>query len=355
MSLKRNFVVVSLLFYAFGGSLAFADNVNNNNVVVNNENGKKIKNSERAWRFPVGIFVGSTGVGVKVGFEYKYIGIYGVFSTFGTKHLGMQDGFNIRYQTETALYVNDNGRIAQISSGSIMARIKMADYGVDFRIKPFNGAFHIDVGCHYMDYSLTATSSTGSNGSSLEFGGITVDNVNLQQDIILRIAKGFKPYFGLGWDWRVAAQFYITLDFGIMYTGKWQIDMPDIDFGGAESALANTLKSKIGSSLEEGTYGDMRNKIANDTEIGGIEMDKYIKTAYNNGSLKIDGLINDDGSINTEAIMSANDMAGVIANGLVNEQKGEYQAAKEDALKSVDKYNMIPIWPVIKLGFVYKF
>ena len=40
------------------------------------------KKKEREWRFPVGIFAGTSGIGVKAGFEYNYIGIYGTASTF---------------------------------------------------------------------------------------------------------------------------------------------------------------------------------------------------------------------------------------------------------------------------------
>ncbi len=373
MVFKRNLLAVFLLCGAFGGNLALGDDtikdvIDNSNVgsnvgsgvgavdtqLIKNEKAVKTKktnakNSERAWRFPVGIFAGTSGIGVKVGFEYNYIGIYGTFSTFGTKHFGMKNGFKVNYQTFTKLYGGDDYSVYEAHSGTMMANIQMADYGIDLRVKPFNGAFHIDIGYHYMDYRLTLTSFL-QDGSNMEFEGITIDNVALQQDVVLRIAKGFKPYFGLGWDWRVTAQFYITLDFGIMYTGKWQIDVPNMDFSSVESAIVKALKDKVGDANYK--YDDVRNMISENVSMDKSDIDDYIRTATKNGVLNVNGLVSDNGSIDSNISISADDMAKGIANGMVTKTSEEYA---EKIANVNGKKLPIPIWPVIKLGLVYKF
>ena len=282
------------------------------------------EDSARDWRIPVGIFAGTSGLGVKAGFEYKYVGIYATASTFGKWTINVGSAVNS--------FANDVAAESDLSFlSSSNAGLKIQDYGIDLRIKPFNGAFHIDVGYHYINYQ--AFINVGAV-TPTPFGDVSMNGV-----ISMKIAKGWKPYFGLGWDIRLFYQFYLTLDLGVMYTGKW--DAPNI------SMDATPLKAKLCDIADDlrtrdsVTYGDLKNMLnLSDEDLGDIF-----------------GIL----GVSDDAVIPSDDLhrfADYITNGV---SKGKFVGFDVDNKTLAAGWdnskisNYAKIWPVVKVGFTYKF
>ena len=307
--------------------------------------------TEREWRFPIGVFAGTSGLGVKAGFEYDYIGIYGTASTFGkwtanvtsvaTSLMGDQDGLSIT---------------------SANAGLKMQDYGVDLRIKPFNGAFHIDIGYHYMNYQLFMNAGAKINiddfismNDSLNLSDLSVSGM-----ASMKIAKGWKPYFGLGWDIRLFYQFYLTIDLGVMYTGKWEAPNISIDYSGAKAQINQAVQDKADevindalgtNSIPDATinYNDIKNQLT-DLGVSGSDVDNYAREVLG---------LNENEAIPNE--ISQEDVRNVATTST----EGLYQQM-DDAIADINKdlkktwndnkiTNYAKIWPIVKIGFTYKF
>ena len=307
--------------------------------------------TEREWRFPIGVFAGTSGLGVKAGFEYDYIGIYGTASTFGkwtanvtsvaTSLMGDQDGLSIT---------------------SANAGLKMQDYGVDLRIKPFNGAFHIDIGYHYMNYQLFMNAGAKINiddfismNDSLNLSDLSVSGM-----ASMKIAKGWKPYFGLGWDIRLFYQFYLTIDLGVMYTGKWEAPNISIDYSGAKAQINQAVQDKADevindalgtNSIPDATinYNDIKKQLT-DLGVSGSDVDNYAREVLG---------LNENEAIPNE--ISQEDVRNVATTST----EGLYQQM-DDAIADINKdlkktwndnkiTNYAKIWPIVKIGFTYKF
>ena len=216
--------------------------INTDSVTINAKNVNVEEKSERNWRFPVGVFAGTSGLGVKAGFEYNYIGIYGTASTFGKLTANMTS-------VATSLMGDQDG----LSIASANAGLKIQDYGVDLRIKPFNGAFHIDIGYHYMNYQLfmNAGASINIDDFITMNDSLNLDNLSVSGMASMKIAKGWKPYFGLGWDIRLFYQFYLTIDLGVMYTGKWEAPSVSIDYSKAKSQINQAVQDKADEVISD--------------------------------------------------------------------------------------------------------
>ena len=310
---------------------------------------------EREWKIPVGIFAGTSGIGAKVGFEYKYFGIYGTASTFGFKHFGYKDGINFG-----SIIVDElpNG----LSLNKLGLNINMADYGIDLRIKPFNGAFHIDVGVHYMDYRvpLSASMTVVVDDLISTDTPLNIAPTNISADITMRIAKGWKPYFGLGWDWRLVKQFYLTFDIGVMYTGKWKPTV-NVNYDGLKDEIKGALERQAGGD-ETGnstdTYESIRDKLADSYGFSAKDLDEYVIQAINNGIINVEGLIDDNGNINVDKEVNISEIATGSVEGITDQIDEKVQELKDDinsAYNGTKFSNYLKVWPVVKIGFVYKF
>ena len=316
------------------------------------------QNKERDWRFPVGIFVGTSGIGVKAGFEYNYIGIYGTASTFGLKHFGYKDGINVMSSLgDTIGGELPNGLYLENRLG---LNINMADYGIDLRLKPFNGAFHIDVGYHYMDYRIPLSSSmTVAVNELIEPDTpLNINDTIIGADITMRIAKGWKPYFGLGWDLRLVKQFYLTFDIGVMYTGKWK-PVINVNYDALKDGIRDALVEQAKTTDEDvDTYANIRNNLADKFNFTGDELDSYVINAIKNGTIENNGLLDESGTLNTDQTVNISDIATSSVNGITDQIDKKVQELRDEVNSSYNdiKYtNYLKVWPVIKLGFVYKF
>ena len=323
----------------------------NHSTAINSSNVNVEENTTREWRFPVGVFAGTSGLGVKAGFEYNYIGIYGTASTFGKWTASMTS-------VATSLMGDTDG----LSIASANAGLKMQDYGVDLRIKPFNGAFHIDIGYHYMNYQLFMNAGASINID--EFitmnDSLNLDNLSVSGMASMKIAKGWKPYFGLGWDIRLFYQFYLTIDLGVMYTGKWEAPNISIDYSGAKAQINQAVLDKADevindalgtNSIPDATinYNDIKKQLT-DLGVSGSDVDNYAREVLG---------LNENEAIPNE--ISQEDVRNVATTST----EGLYQQM-DDAIADINKdlkktwndnkiTNYAKIWPIVKIGFTYKF
>ena len=313
--------------------------------------------STREWRFPVGVFASTSGLGVKAGFEYKYIGIYGTASTLGKWTVNMTS-------VATSLIGDQDG----LSIASANAGLKIQDYGVDLRIKPFNGAFHIDIGYHYMNYQLfmNAGASININEFISMNDSLNLPDLSVSGAASMKIAKGWKPYFGLGWDIRLFYQFYLTIDLGVMYTGKWDAPNISIDYSGAKAQINQAVKEKAdnvisdalavsgqtGNSNANIEYDKIRDQLT-DLGISGSDVDGYAREL----GIDITTPDPDDGKVKigqdevkTLAIKST--------DGIYQKMDNEIAKVNRDLKKTWNDSkitNYAKIWPIVKIGFTYKF
>ena len=326
----------------------------NHSTAIKSSNVNVEENTTREWRFPVGVFAGTSGLGVKAGFEYNYIGIYGTASTFGKWTVNMTS-------VATSLMGDQDG----LSIASANAGLKMQDYGVDLRIKPFNGAFHIDFGYHYMNYQLFM--NVGASININEFismnDSLNLDNLSVSGMASMKIAKGWKPYFGLGWDIRLFYQFYLTIDLGVMYTGKWEAPNISIDYSNTKDQVKQAILEKANDVINDalsqaGQTGDSTatiqyDKIKNqltELRISGSDVDSYAREALG---------LEEGAPIPSE--ISQDDVRKVAttsADGLYPQMDDEIAKVNRDLKKTWNDNkitNYAKIWPIVKIGFTYKF
>lgn len=312
------------------------------------------KKSKREWRFPVGIFAGTSGIGVKAGFEYKYIGLYGTASTFGK--------WTVNVASLTASIVGNNSGFNIVANAR--AGLKIQDYGIDLRIKPFNGAFHVDVGYHYIDYSLFINASSNVNIDSLVGSRLSIADLPVSASVSMRIAKGWRPYFGLGWDIRLFYQFHLTIDVGVLYVGQYQAPVIAVDYSGIKEQVGQVVAEKANDIINDAKdrareygytgensvlYSDLRKKIT-DLGISLSEVDSYARKALD----IIEGQ-NIPNLVTGEQVMSIANVSTDAVYGLID----DFVADKNEELKQKWSENKIvnyaKVWPIVKLGFVYKF
>ena len=326
----------------------------NHSTAIKSSNVDVEENTTREWRFPVGVFAGTSGLGVKAGFEYKYIGIYGTASTFG------------KWTANTASVATSlAGDTDGLSIASANAGLKIQDYGVDLRIKPFNGAFHIDVGYHYMNYQLFMNAGASINIDEFISTGdsLNLDNLSVSGVASMKIAKGWKPYFGLGWDIRLFYQFYLTIDLGVMYTGKWDAPNISIDYSNTKDQVKQAILEKANDVINDalsqaGQTGDSTatiqyDKIKNqltDLGISGSDVDGYAREVL--------GLQENESIPNEISQEDVRKVATTSADGLYPQMDDKIAKVNRDLKKTWNDNkitNYAKIWPIVKIGFTYKF
>ena len=252
-----------------------------------------------------------------------------------------------------------------LSITSANAGLKMQDYGVDLRIKPFNGAFHIDIGYHYMNYQLFMNAGAKINiddfismNDSLNLSDLSVSGM-----ASMKIAKGWKPYFGLGWDIRLFYQFYLTIDLGVMYTGKWDAPSISMDYSGAKPQIKQAVQDKAndvinnalsqagqtGDSTATIQYDKIKNQLTN-LGISGSDVDGYAREVL--------GLQENESIPNEISQEDVRNVATTSVDGLYPKMDDEIAKVNRDLKKTWNDNkitNYAKIWPIVKIGFTYKF
>lgn len=153
---------------------------------------EKQKNNEY---FIIGSEFGTDGFGFSIGYNYKSFGFKFFASTFKLK--------DIRF---------DNNSLT----------LKTEDYGFNFLFYPFRW-FHLDIGLHYINNILYIKANRDVD--------ILGTNINVDANIDINLGNGFRPYLGIGFDIRLFAGLFLTIDLGVLITGDWSIKKFTIDVG----------------------------------------------------------------------------------------------------------------------------
>ena len=146
----------------------------------------------------LGAGLGTTGIDIMGGVYYKnFIGIRGNYSFIPNSVLSTL-----------------NKTISGASDNIVQATSSFSGGGLDLSIRPFFGAFRIDLGMRIMNYSVSVNAFETINNP-------WVQNAGVGGGAKFVIADGVKPYLGIGWDWNPFLGFTIGLDVGVIYTGQW--------------------------------------------------------------------------------------------------------------------------------------
>ena len=150
--------------------------------------------------------IGTTGISVGTSYYYKNL-------------IGVRAEYNF---VPKAISGKLDNTIVKLDDEIIDANSKFQSYGFDLSVRPFFGSFRIDVGVRNMDIGF------GVKG----YEAIENDHYNdvgVYGKTHFRIAKGWKPYFGIGWDFNPILGLTLSFDIGAVYTGKWKMDTIDLD------------------------------------------------------------------------------------------------------------------------------
>ena len=200
--------------------------------------------------------VGTQGLSIGASYYYKnVIGIRGVFDYIPGKPVdsGLNSVVNKIIDSEEGTYESDT-------------KTTMYDYGFDLSVRPFMGSFRIDAGIRMMDYRVKLHGASVVTNEQNIYYAYTGDNEFV-------IAKGVKPYVGVGFDFNPVAGLVIGFDAGVIYTGKWKatsID-PQLDTRGATQEQIDWVENHRPYGVEC-AYNDIRNmeKQPNDVLSGGV-------------------------------------------------------------------------------------
>ena len=361
-------------------------------VVVSGSIGVAKDSVAREWRIPVGVYAGLSGFGVKTGFEWRWFGVYGTAASSFDLTVKNVDK-KIGAINEVLSDIGDGFSVSGIDVG-----ISTRDYGVDLRVRPFQGSFHVDIGYHYYNYSILAninkvgvnldTLLNDSDGGFADGGDDIMSELKLPETISasvkgkLSLFKGWKPYFGFGWDWNLLAQLHLSLDVGVIYVGKYKlgtnIDLSDFEKPVTEAVndalndLIERKKAEAAEKIREESRNREESRGADEKtadykeEVPDFEdfianrefiMDKLSEYLDEKELEKVQNVITDLGitddsqELNTDQILSVSNEASKELLSMVQDTVKE----KID-LGSLENFlNKIRLFPMIKIGLTYKF
>ena len=93
--------------------------------------------------------------------------------------------------------------------------------------------------------------NSGNGNQNPMNDSLNLDNLSVSGMASMKIAKGWKPYFGLGWDIRLFYQFYLTIDLGVMYTGKWEAPSISIDYSKTKDRISQAVQGKANDVIAD--------------------------------------------------------------------------------------------------------
>ena len=192
----------------------------------------------------LGAGLGTTGIDIMGGVYYKnFIGIRGNYSFIPNSVLSIL-----------------NKAISGASDNIVHATSSFSGGGLDLSIRPFFGAFRIDLGMRIMNYSVSVNAFETINNP-------WVQNAGVGGGAKFVIADGVKPYLGLGWDWNPFLGFTIGFDVGVIYTGQWKMAKMDanIAYGDMTAEQRAQFDANYGAQIEDAkqTIQDVKNKVNN--------------------------------------------------------------------------------------------
>ena len=175
---------------------------------------------------------------------------------------------------------------------------------------------------------------------------------SVREDKTMKIAKGWKPYFGLGWDIRLFYQFYLTIDLGVMYTGKWEAPSISIDYSKTKDRISQAVQGKANDVIADAgattvDYNSIKSKLQ-DLGLSGDEVDNYANKALGYTPQITDQMTQDE--VSQVAITST--------EGIYKNMDDEIAKVNRDLKKTWNDNkitNYAKVWPIVKIGFTYKF
>ena len=226
---------------------------------------------------------------------------------------------------------------------------KFSSWGFDASVRPFKGAFHIDIGFRMMDYSMSVNSF-----KQFDVGNAIPVNIDVSGKFKFTIAKGIKPYFGLGWDFNPVVGLTLGFDVGVIYTGKWKASISDIKttYNIGETGMVNyrNIHRVVRSDLE-----DLVRDLNIDLDHLPFDVDD-IRERYGNAVFTTDDYGNE---IGLNAYIEQNGEENIMET-LINRYSDDIANGIQDVYNIRDDINdKIPsfasFWPVIKFNIGYKF
>ena len=172
----------------------------------------------------IGVGGGTTGININTAYYYKnLIGLRGEYNFVpGTKSLD---------------------KIIQKQDNVVAAHTKFNLSGLDLSVRPTFGSWHVDIGFRSMNYSSRVNAYAVINN--------TENKASVSGDIGLKLGKGIKPYFGMGWNFNPISGLDINLDIGFIYTGKWKAIIDNVQVN--LDNLSPEEESIIHGEIEEAT------------------------------------------------------------------------------------------------------
>jgi len=202
----------------------------------------------------LGVGVGTTGGYVEAAYYFKnFVGIRAEFAGVPRQVFkSVEDKMNN--------LVGDAIRGVGVGFDSVSAQSKlnMLSWGFDASVRPLGGAWRLDAGIRSTNISvdLDFTANKTERSGSMESKG----------DAHFVFSKGWRPYFGTGWDWNPVVGFTISLSLGVIYTiDSWEL-----------SANASS-KIKGGFSADDQKELEVGIKDLNLKSVGVGDVQKYLK------------------------------------------------------------------------------
>ena len=180
-----------------------------------------------------GVGVGTTGVYIKAG--------YYLFNTVGVLAEYSND-FGVWNKLIDKSGISRN----MIEGGTGKLDINTKAYGFIFSVKPFAAllpvpflsAMHIDAGMYNLNYNI----GFAFHGDDIEIGNhIYSTDINGEYTI----AKGWKPYIGLGFDFNPFLGLTIDFSAGVFVTGDWKVRKFEVTNAVVEQSDIDKAKMEI--------------------------------------------------------------------------------------------------------------
>ena len=319
-----------------------------------------LNNDSRKSNFILSIGAGTTGASITgafyfnnlIGVRAEYAGIPNfALDKFGLKKIAV-DSTNDFVWGAIEDNVSEFGLEKQNFALGI-DKFNFSSWGFDVSLRPFRGIWRIDVGIR--NVSMLATISANASVSkeqleelsksydedniiesqSLDVSSlIKTDGIDISASATVFIAKGWKPYFGTGWDFNLGSGFTLSFDLGVLYLGEESFMIKDLQF-----------RSNGGIKLNEEYIAMKKDELPDVAKDDFEQSINEIRESVNDANNKIDDLssnINDlDSKINDLKNNSINIGSVPVVSNIIGD--------------SISPSKFTRFYTVIKVSFGYRF
>ena len=195
---------------------------NDNNYVKKQTLYKKTqRQTKRKHEIVAGLFVGSSGFGLDLVYNYWF---------FGFRFSG------------AFLKLPVNGLLKEY----IDLDLHGYNVGLSVFFRPFQGTFHIDVGVFYFNHGITGNYNIKLLPSK-DVAELADYYLNTTMVLGLKFRTGIVPYVGCGWDINVWKNLFINIDVGLFVTGE--LKYQSLDFKINKGGLSNANQRLTGLEM----------------------------------------------------------------------------------------------------------